>query len=91
MPRSPSRSPKDTAGFGTLLLPLLIGQALVTADFTCMNSMIGDIAHDLDSSLTGLQTTIALSFLVMGALDHPGEPDRRPARPALACWRWRAR
>ena len=62
---------KETAGFGTLLLPLLIAQALVTADFTCMNSMIGDIAHDLGSSLTGLQTTMALSFLVMGALIIP--------------------
>jgi MFS family permease len=72
VPRSAAvRVPKESAGFGTLLLPLLIGQALVTADFTCMNSMIGDIAHDLGSSLTGLQTTMALSFLVMGAFIIP--------------------
>lgn len=62
---------KDTAGFGTLLLPLLIAQALVTADFVCMNPMASEIAKSLDSSLTGLQTTIALSYLVMGALIIP--------------------
>lgn len=64
-------APKETAGFGTLLLPLLIAQALVTADFVCMNPMAGEIAKSLNSSLTGLQSTIALSFLVMGALIIP--------------------
>ena len=63
--------PKESAGFGTLLLPLLIGQALVTADFTAMNPMAGEIAKSLKSSLTGLQTTIAMSYLVMGALIIP--------------------
>ena len=64
-------APTETTGFGTLIVPLLIGQALVTADFVCMNPMAGEIAKSLNSSLTGLQGTIALSYLVMGALIIP--------------------
>ena len=63
--------PKEETGFGTLLLPLLIAQLLVTADLTCMNSLNSTIAHDLGSSLTGITTVISLSLLVAGALIVP--------------------
>ena len=51
--------PNQEAGFGTLLLPLLIGQALVTADFTCMNSLNSTIAADLNASLSSGSTASA--------------------------------
>ena len=79
-------SPSEEAGFGTLLLPLLIAQALVTADLTCMNSLNSTIAADLDSSLTALTTVISLSMLVMGALIIPASRigDRRGHARMLA-------
>ncbi|HET8603882.1 MAG TPA: MFS transporter [Marmoricola sp.] len=52
----------------TVLLTLAFGQFLMALDSSVMNVSIGTVAHDLDTSVTGVQTAITLYTLVMASL-----------------------
>jgi MFS family permease len=55
-----------------LVLPLALAQFIASYAATNMNVAISDIAHDLDTTITALQTTITLFTLTMAALMIPG-------------------
>jgi MFS family permease len=50
-----------------MLLPLALAQFIASYDTSSMNVAISDIAADLDTSVTGVQTAITLFTLVMAA------------------------
>jgi MFS family permease len=56
----------------TIILPLALAQFLASYAATNMNVAIGDIAHDLGTTVAGLQTTITLFTLTMASLMIPG-------------------
>ncbi|TNC45881.1 MFS transporter [Mumia zhuanghuii] len=56
------------AGRGVVLLTLASGQFLMTLDSSVMNVSIAQVAADLDTTVTGIQTAITLYTLVMAAL-----------------------
>ncbi len=56
----------------TLVLPLALAQFIASYAATNMNVAIGAIAHDLDTTVVGVQTAITLFTLVMAALMIPG-------------------
>src|SRR5215213_9113825 len=49
------------------LIPLLLAQFLNSYDSSAMNVAISDIASDLGTTVTGVQTAISLYLLVMAA------------------------
>ena len=51
-----------------MLLTLASGQFLMTLDSSVMNVSIAQVAKDLDTSVTGIQTAITLYTLVMATL-----------------------
>lgn len=53
---------------GVVLLTLASGQFLMTLDSSVMNVSIAQVAADLDTTVTGIQTAITLYTLVMAAL-----------------------
>jgi MFS family permease len=53
---------------GLVLLTLASGQFLMTLDSSVMNVSIAQVAEDLDTSITGIQTAITLYTLVMATL-----------------------
>src|SRR5215212_8841683 len=53
---------------GTVLLTLASGQFLMTLDSSVMNVSIAQVAKDLDTTVTGIQTAITLYTLVMATL-----------------------
>src|SRR5436190_21933506 len=55
-----------------MVLPLALAQFIASYAATNMNVAIGAIAHDLDTTVVGVQTTITLFTLVMAALMIPG-------------------
>src|SRR5688572_10315323 len=57
----------ETASPRAMLLPLALAQFIASYDTSSMNVAISDIAADLDTSVTGVQTAITLFTLVMAA------------------------
>src|SRR6058998_2226599 len=55
-----------------MILPLALAQFIASYAATNMNVAIGDIARDLGTSVSGLQTTITLFTLTMASLMIPG-------------------
>ncbi len=53
---------------GLVLLTLASGQFLMTLDSSVMNVSIAQVAEDLDTTVTGIQTAITLYTLVMATL-----------------------
>lgn len=64
--RGPSKA--VAAGSGVVLLVLASGQFLMTLDSSVMNVSMADVAEDLDTPITGIQTAITLYTLVMATL-----------------------
>jgi MFS family permease len=60
------------AAAGALVLPLALAQFICSFAGSNMNVAISTIADDLDSSVTGIQTSITLFTLTMAALMIPG-------------------
>ena len=56
-----------TVAEGAVLLTLASGQFLMTLDSSVMNVSIADVAEDLGTTVTGIQTAITLYALVMAA------------------------
>lgn len=54
------------------ILPLALAQFIASYAATNMNVAISTIAHDLGTTITGVQTVIAMFTLVMAALMVPG-------------------
>jgi len=54
------------------ILPLALAQFIASYAATNMNVAISTIAHDLGTTITGVQTTITMFTLVMAALMVPG-------------------
>jgi MFS family permease len=54
------------------LAPLALAQFICSFAGSNMNVMINDISRDLDTSVTGVQTTITLFLLIMAILMIPG-------------------
>ena len=62
-------APEGTAtATGVVLLTLASGQFLMTLDSSVMNVSIAQVAEDLDTTVTGIQTAITLYTLVMATL-----------------------
>src|SRR3954464_14725908 len=57
---------------GAVVLPLALAQFIASYAASNMNVAISTIAHDLDTDVTGIQTTITLFTLTMAALMIPG-------------------
>src|SRR4029453_3695066 len=55
-----------------MLFPLAAAQFLASYDTQSMNVAISAIVHDLDTTVTGVQTAISLFTLTMAALMIPG-------------------
>jgi MFS family permease len=55
-----------------LVLPLALAQFIASYAATSMNVAISDMAKDLDTSVSGIQTTITLFTLTMASLMIPG-------------------
>ncbi|MFI1239948.1 MFS transporter [Nocardia salmonicida] len=62
----PSRA--VAAGSGVVLLVLASGQFLMTLDTSVMNVSMAQVAEDLDTTITGIQTAMTLYTLVMATL-----------------------
>ena len=60
-----------TAAAGAVVLPLALAQFICSFAGSNMNVAISTIADDLDTSVTGIQTTITLFTLTMAALMIP--------------------
>lgn len=60
------------AAAGAAVLPLALAQFICSYAASNMNVAISSIAKDLNSSVTGIQTTITLFTLTMAALMIPG-------------------
>src|SRR3954465_9322653 len=56
----------------TVLITLAAGQFLMTLDSSVMNVSIADVAEDVGTDITGIQTAITLYTLVMAMLMIPG-------------------
>ena len=64
-----SRAPEAAArGTGLVLLTLAAGQFLMTLDSSVMNVSIAQVAADVGTTVTGIQTAITLYTLVMASL-----------------------
>jgi MFS family permease len=61
-----------TQAAGAVVLPLALAQFICSFAGSNMNVAISTIADDLDTSVTGIQTTITLFTLTMAALMIPG-------------------
>jgi MFS family permease len=59
---------RTSAGSGFVLLVLGSGQFLMTLDSSVMNVSIRQVAADIGTTVTGIQTAITLYTLVMAAL-----------------------
>src|SRR4051794_6800026 len=57
---------------GAVVLPLALAQFIASYAASNMNVAISTIAEDLDTDVTGIQTTITLFTLTMAALMIPG-------------------
>ena len=57
---------------GAIVLPLALAQFIASYAASNMNVAISTIAADLNTDVTGIQTTITLFTLTMAALMIPG-------------------
>src|SRR5688500_3352273 len=57
---------------GTVVLPLALAQFIASYAASNMNVAISTIADELDTTVSGIQTTITLFTLTMAALMIPG-------------------
>ena len=57
-----------TAGAGIVLMTLAAGQFLMTLDSSVMNVSIAQVAEDVDTTITGVQTAITLYTLMMATM-----------------------
>jgi MFS family permease len=67
-----TRDTRPAVAARTLILPLALAQFIASYAATNMNVAIGAIAHDLGTTVAGLQTTITLFTLTMASLMIPG-------------------
>jgi predicted MFS family arabinose efflux permease len=67
---TPSAAPGTKAATGSqlVLFTLAAGQFLMTLDSSVMNVSIEEVAKDVGTTVTGIQTAITLYTLVMAAL-----------------------
>src|ERR1700712_4518666 len=66
---SPAATPsRAAAASGAVLLTLCVGQFLMTLDSSVMNVSIAEVASDIGTTVTGVQTAITLYTLVMATL-----------------------
>ncbi|HEU5271026.1 MAG TPA: MFS transporter, partial [Jatrophihabitans sp.] len=72
MTRAVSPGGAAVATAGAAILPLALAQFICSYAASNMNVAISSIAEDLNSSVTGIQTTITLFTLTMSALMIPG-------------------
>jgi MFS family permease len=70
MTRTTTTQQRPTAA--AMVLPLALAQFIASYAATNMNVAIADIAHDLGTTVVGVQTTITLFTLVMASLMIPG-------------------
>src|SRR5262249_24509057 len=71
VPAVPARGDVTSAaerGVGIVLLTLASGQFLMTLDSSGVNVSIATVAHDVGTTVTGIQTAITFYTLVMAAL-----------------------
>ncbi|HEY7694240.1 MAG TPA: MFS transporter, partial [Gaiellaceae bacterium] len=61
-------SARQASGSQLVLFTLAAGQFLMTLDSSVMNVSIEEVAKDVDTTVTGIQTAITLYTLVMAAL-----------------------
>src|SRR5262245_38998747 len=61
-----------TAAASAIVLPLALGQFICSFSGSAMNVAINNIAHDLGTTVTGVQSAITLFTLTMAALMIPG-------------------
>src|SRR3954470_14418834 len=66
--RSASATASGSTAAGSVLLTLATGQFLMTLDTSVMNVSIADVAKDIGTTVTGIQTAITVYALVMAAL-----------------------
>jgi MFS family permease len=59
---------EERSGSGIILLTLATGQFLMTLDTSVMNVSISQVAEDVGTTVTGIQTAITLYTLVMATL-----------------------
>lgn len=62
----------SVASARSLLAPLALAQFICSFAGSNMNVMINDISEDLDTTVSGVQTTITLFLLIMAILMIPG-------------------
>src|SRR4051794_15706132 len=72
MTRTGAGSGAAVATAGSVVLPLALAQFIASYAASNMNVAISTIADDLDTDVTGIQTTITLFTLTMAALMIPG-------------------
>jgi MFS family permease len=72
MTRTGAGGSPAVATAGAVVLPLALAQFIASYAASNMNVAISTIAHDLDTDVTGIQTTITLFTLTMAALMIPG-------------------
>src|SRR4051795_2129152 len=65
---SVTAGPTQAAAAGAVLLTLASGQFLMTLDSSVMNVSIAQVASDLGTTITGVQTAITLYTLVMATM-----------------------
>jgi MFS family permease len=65
---TPTTAGRAAAGSGFVLLVLAAGQFLMTLDSSVMNVSIRQVAADVGTTVTGIQTAITLYTLVMASL-----------------------
>jgi len=63
---------KSSGRLGSLILPLALAQFVCSYAGSAMNVATTDIAHDLSTTVAGVQLTITLFTLTMAALMIPG-------------------
>ena len=68
MPRTTDRASAAAAAASVVLLTLAAGQFLMTLDSSVMNVSIAQVAEDVGTTITGVQTAITLYTLVMASL-----------------------
>src|SRR3954464_10962464 len=72
MTRTGAGSGRVVATAGAIVLPLALAQFIASYAASNMNVAITDIADDLHTDVSGIQTTITLFTLTMAALMIPG-------------------
>jgi MFS family permease len=65
---SPASTSTKAAASGAVLLTLASGQFLMTLDSSVMNVSIAQVAEDVGTTITGVQTAITLYTLVMATM-----------------------